>query len=230
MSANIIIDIVLAVIALLVILKFTIRGFLRSVLDTLKVFVAGFIAYFLRISVGKLIDGWFMNKSIVGWVRNSLATTAEGGDSFINFADLYKSVPQFFNTVLAYFGLGDVSTLDSINGASQEQIDALAVDIGSSISSMLSMVLAVIVVFIVALIVLSIVVKLLDNLMNFTAVKIVNRILGCALGVAFAALLLFLVTYALNFLVGVTNGFGGKLPQEVLDSSMIVSLMKLIIR
>ena len=65
--------------------------------------------------------------------------------------------------------------------------------------------------------------------MNFTAVKVVNRILGCALGVALAAALLFAVTYALNFLVGVTNGFGGKLPQEVLDKSMVVSLVKLFI-
>ncbi len=229
MSANIIIDIVLVVIALLVILKFTIKGFLRSVLDTLKVFFAGFIAYMLRIPVAKFFDGWFMNKSIVDWVRQSLASSVEGGDSFIDFVDLYRSVPELFSKVLAYFGLGDVSLLDSVGSASSEQLDALAVDIGSSISNMLSTVLALIVLFIIALIVLSIIIKLLDSLMNFTAVKIVNRILGFALGVACAALLLFLATYALNFLVGVTNGFGGKLPQEVLDSSMIVSLMKLII-
>ncbi|MBE6673850.1 MAG: CvpA family protein [Ruminococcaceae bacterium] len=229
MGANVIIDIVLAVIALLVILKFTVRGFLRSVLDTLKVFIAGFVAYLLRLSVGKIFDGWFMNKSIVGWVRNSLLATAEGGDAIVDFADLYNSVPEFFNTVLTYFGLGDVSKLESIGSASSEDIEALAVDIGSSISSMLSMVLAIVAVFIVAIIVLTIVIKLLDNLTNFTAVKVVNRILGFALGVAFAGLILFAVSYALNFLVGVTNGFGGRLPQEVLDQSMVVNLMKLII-
>ena len=228
MSVNVVLDIILGVIALLIIAKFTIRGFLRSVLDTLKVFIAGFLAYLIRIPVANLINSMFLQGKIVDWVRSSLQNTVSGSDSLINFQELYENVPEFYSVVLSAFGLGDVSDLEILERATNEQIEELSFNIGSSISLFLSTVLAVIALFIVALIVLSIVIKLLDGLMNCTAVKAINRILGFAMGVLLAGAIIWLVSYALDFLINMTGGFGGNLTHETLEQSMLINIVKTI--
>ena len=226
MNVSTVLDIILGVVSLLIIVKFTVRGFLRSVLDTLKVFIAGFLAYLIRIPVANLINTLFMQEKIVGWVRTSLQNTIAGADSFVNFQELYENVPEFYSVVLSAFGLGDVSDLAILEKATAEQVETLSVSIGSSLSLLFSTVIAVIVLFIVALIVLSIVIKLLDGLMNCTAVKAINRILGFAMGVVLAGAIIWLVSYALDFLINMTGGFGGNLTHEQLSESMLVSIIK----
>ena len=226
MSVTSIIDIVLGIVALLIIIKFTVKGFLRSVLDTLKVFVAAFLAYLIRMPVANLINSLFMQEKIVGWVRTSLQDTIAGVDSFVNFQEVYENVPEFFSVVLSAFGLGDVSGLGTLEQATSEQVEELAVNIGSSISLLLSTTIAVIVLFIVALIVLSIVIKLLDGLMNFTAVKTINRILGFVMGVALSGGVIWLVSYGLGFLIDMTGSFGGNLTHEMVNESMLINLIR----
>lgn len=230
MSANLIIDISLAVVSLVLIIKFTVKGFLHSVLDALKVFIAGFIAYLIRIPVANIINDWFLEDRIVGWVESSLLEALDGGDTFVNFFDLYEEVPELFGKVLSQFGLGDVSSLGDRQGLDATAVKDLSIDIGSSISMMLSTVIAVIVLFIVAVIVLTIVIKLLDGLMKLSAVKFINRALGFVLGVACSALLIWGTDIALSYLIGVTNGFGGRLSAEMLDSSMLISLIRTFIK
>lgn len=228
MSASVIIDIVLGVLALLMILKFTLRGFVGSLLDTAKVLLAVVLAYLIRIPVAKLFDIWFMRDSMVDWVRGSLIDSLEGNETFINFIDLYKNVPGFYNTVLAHFGLGDVSELGTMETASYAHIDELAYDIGSAISMMLSTILAVIVLFILILIILSIVVRFVDGLLKFSSLSKLDRILGFFLGIAIALGFMWLLSFVLEFLISVTGGFGGNLTKDDLRQSMLLSLVYLI--
>jgi len=228
-SASVILDIILGVLALLTIVKYTFRGFVGSILDIVKVILAAILAYLIRIPVAKLFDLWFMNDSIVGWVRNSLTAALEGEDTFINFISLYKNVPGFYNTVLAHFGLGDVSALDGLQSASYEQIDYLSMEIGSAISYMLSTALAVLVLFIVILITLSILVRFIDGLLVVSSVNKLNRILGFVLGVAVAFAMVWITSFVLEFLADVTGGFGGNLTREDLNKSMIMGLVNAIL-
>ena len=226
MGANIIIDAVLAILSLLIIVKFTARGFLRSILDTLKVPVAALIAYIVRIPVAKMFHSWFMKDGIVKWVRSSLEASLEGNDTFINFVELYEDAPKLFTEFLAKFGLGDVSILKGMETASMQQLDELSLDIGSSISMFLSTVLAVLCLFIITMIVLIIFVKMIDSILKITAIKVINIILGFVLGVAIAIGFMWGVSFLLDLLVDVTNGFGGHLTEETLGDSMIVGMMR----
>ena len=229
MSATTIVDIVLAVIAAIIIIKFTVKGFVSSVLDTLKVIFAAAIAYLVRRPVAQLIDDWFMNEKMVGGVRESLLKSVNGNDSFINFVDLYKGFPSFFNNLLAKFGLGDVSNLEKLDTNGEDLVDGLALEIGSAISMFLSTILAVIVMFLVSLIVLSILVKIFDALTNIPAIKVIDRILGFVLGLALAVIILHFGVLLLELLIKWTNGFGGQLTLESLNNeSMLVDLVKLI--
>lgn len=224
MGANVVIDIVLSVIALFIIIKFTVKGFLRSVLDSLKVIFAGIIAYALRTPVAKLIDSWFMRDGIVSWVKQSLLEAFEGNDTLINFVELYNNAPVIFNKLLSAFGLGDVSALGKGEAITEENIQELSVELGEAISMFLSTVIAVVVMFFVMLLVLTILNKLLDALMSFALIKLVNRVLGFALGLLCALGAIWLASLVLVFLVNVTNGFGGSLTKEVLDKSMLIGL------
>lgn len=229
MSASVILDIILGAVALLTIIKYTFRGFVGSILDVVKVILAAILAYLIRIPVAKLFDLWFMNDSIVGWVRNSLTASLEGEDTFIDFIGLYKSVPGFYNSVLSHFGLGDVSALEGLESASYEQVDYLATEIGSAISMMLSTALAILVLFIIILIALSILVHFIDGLLVVSSVNKLNRLLGFVLGVAVAFGLVWITSFVLEFLADVTGGFGGNLTRDDLNKSMIMGLVNKIL-
>ena len=223
MNFSLIVDIVLAVVALFLIIKFTIKGLVKGILDGLKVFVAIVISFLLRLPVAKIFDGWFMNDRIVGWVENSLLKSIEGNDTFVNFIELYESAPMLYHKFLVSFGLENPESLNGIEGATQDAVREIAVDLGSSISLLLSTVLAVIVVFILSIIALTIVIKIFDLLTKFPVIRTLNRVLGFALGVCVAYFVLWGAVYALEFVV---NQFGNMAPEVLnereLNESMVV--------
>ena len=224
MSANVVIDIVFSVIALFIIIKFTVKGFLKSVLDSLKVVFAAIIAFAVRKPFARLIDSWFMRDGIVSWVNQSMLDAYEGSDTLVNFVELYNNVPVLFNKILAVFGLGDVSVLGNGEAITEEKIGELAIQIGESVSKLVSTVIAVVVMFLIMLLLLTILNKLIDSLTSFGLIKVINRILGFLLGTVCAVAAIWLASLVLVFLVNVTNGFGGSLTKEILDKSMLIGL------
>lgn len=229
MSTSVVLDIVFCIVIVLLVLKFTLKGFLRGALDTLKGIVAAIIAYLVRIPVGKLLNSWFMEDSIVGWVKRSLTERAQGQDTLIDFVELYHNVPIFFNNILSAFGLGDASKLENADTAGGAELEQIAIDIGSSLSMFLSTVLAVIVMFFINLLLLSILIRLLDCLTKFPVIKTVNRILGFCLGIVCSIGLIWVIVFVLEILINITNGFGGGLTAADLDGSMVTGLVRKII-
>ena len=225
MSTGTILDIIFLALSLIIIIKFTVRGIWRSIIDTLKVPAAFIIAYLVRIPVAKLIDSQLLRDGIVGWVRDSLYDSLEGTDTHVNFIGLYKSVPKLFTKVLSKFGLGDVSSIETLDTASETYVDDLAMQIGSSISMLISTVLAVIVLFIVILILLIILVKMSDGLMTFGAISFFNKFLGFVLGTAIAILFIWIASFILDLLIHLTHGFGGHLTEGDLNDSMVVGIV-----
>ena len=224
-----IIDLVLCGIVILVVLKHTLKGFVGSILDSFKLVIAAFLAYLLRYPVALLLNRLFMREWTVSWVRSSLEAAKNGGDTFINFVDLYGVTPSFFNSFLADYGLRETETLASIGTASAEQIDSLALDLGLAVSMFLSTGLAMVVSFVVLLITLSILVKVIDKLIKFSPIKTVNRLLGLLLGLLYSFVLVLLLSYLLELLVFISGGFGGALTANDLDNSVVVSIVRFFI-
>lgn len=229
MAAGIIIDITLSIVALLLIIKYTLKGFFATILDGAKGFVAAILAYLLRIPVAKLFDAWFMRDGIVNWVNNSLVASVEGNDTFMDFIALYKNVPWLFNSFLANFGLGDVSALEGMDTASYDQIYDISYEIGSSISYALSMALALVVLFIIIYVSLILVVGLLDDLVEASSLGKINRILGFLWGVAVSFALIWISSFVLELLSDITNGFWGGLTREDLNQSMLLGMANAIL-
>ena len=222
---SLIIDIVLLVITLLCVLRHARLGFVKSVLNSLKTIAAAAVAYLLRNPVATFIDESFINQPIVSWVKTSLMESASGADPTINFVTLYEDCAPAYESFLAFFGLqveGIDTQLSNISTIGEQAIDALALNIGSAISWFASLAIAILAVFIIALIVLSIVIAIVNLVTKLPVVRLVNRLLGAALGLAWAALFAFgvgtIITLIIEFLPGVVS-------EAVISESVILGFM-----
>ncbi len=217
MVASLVIDIILAVIACILIIRYTKKGFVKTVLDFLKTVIAIFLAYALRNHVAKLIDSMFMNKTIVGWVNKSLTAVAGGENAVVDFSSIYEDVPSFYTNVLSKFGL-DLEKLDEqFKNLTAENINALSENIGSSLSFMISVAVAVIAIFAVAIVALTIVVHLLNLLTRFRGVDILNKFLGLVFGVALSAVIM----WGASFLVMKAIEWFGPMYPDALNENII---------
>ncbi len=159
MSISLIIDLALCLISIVLIIRYTCKGAVRSILSYVKVFLAIGLAFVLRNPVATLLNKMFMKDSVTDWVHNSLVASASGTETNgLNIVELYQNTPSFFTNILSKFGI-DLTDFDAaieaLPYASEEQIAELSANIGGSIALMLSTILAVVIVFVLAIIVLT---------------------------------------------------------------------------
>ena len=87
--------------------------------------------------------------------------------------------------------------------------------------------IAVVVIFIVSMIVLIFVVKLLNKLASIKGVNFVNKLLGCILGIVISVIIIWLVSFVMELLVGT---LGPILPnvfnQELIEKSLIINFVR----
>ncbi|MBQ7907475.1 MAG: CvpA family protein [Clostridia bacterium] len=225
---NIIIDIAMLVIAVIIIIKFTVTGFFRSVLDSCKLIISVVLALVLRVPVANLLGSLFFKNAIVGWVSTSLTSFCESnGQTASIFFTLYDgNESNFYNSILVKFG-ADIEQLsadfDSLAEGKTSVIPSLSENIGGAMSSMICSIIAVLGVFLISLIILSLIVPLLDKLTCFDGIKSVNRLLGFVIGVVIAALVLWGMSLGLYTLSSYVGPFtAGYLDKETIDKSLIV--------
>lgn len=227
MAGSIILDIVLVVMAAFIIFKYTVAGFLKSILDFAKVIASVLLAILFRLPVANLICGLFMNEVINGWVYSSFAQLLAGVDPPVNFLRLNSETPQFFKNVLTNFGLDYDRFNDELYNLSEENIGYLTDELGGSISLMLSTIIAVIAIFVVAMIVLSLVVKLLNNITKISGLRAINRLLGLALGVVWAIVAIWAIGMGAQALINMLSPiFPEVVDQSIIDDSMVLGVLE----
>ncbi len=227
MAGSIILDIALVVIAAFIIFKYTVAGFIKSILNFAKVIVSVLLAILLRLPVANLICQMFMDSAIKGWVHSSFAQLLAGVDPTVNFIRLNSETPQFFQNVLTSFGLDYESFNEEVYNLSEDNIGYLTEELGGSISRMLSTIIAVVVIFIVAMIALSVVVRLLNNLTKISGIRAINRLLGLGLGVAWAIVAIWTIGVGAQALVNMLSPlFPDVIDQSIIDDSMVLGMLE----
>ena len=223
MPASLILDIILAVVSIIIIIKHIIKGFLKSVLDIAKLVLSVVLAIVLRTSVAKLLDEWFMNSAITGWVKESLVDFLGGEVPSVDFVQIFKDTPEFYKTILTAFGLDYESFVQQIEMISPENVDELANTIASPISMMLCSIIAVIVIFLVSLLILSLIVLLINLLTKIKTINVINRILGFVFGVVISGAVIWGVGFVLQAIVDMVGPmFPTVLNQDLIDNSMLL--------
>ena len=224
--ASLILDVVLFALILMILIKYTIVGFVKSALNLVKLVLSVILAVALRAPLAQLFDKWFMQSAVVGWVNTSLTKSLEGQNPTVDFVKIYNDTPQFYSSVLSNFGL-DAGKLDAqMNSLGTENVQETAELIGAPFANLLSTILAVIAIFAASMIVLTIVVWLINKLLTH-GLKLANTLLGTALGLVVSAA----TVWGVGFVVGILiNLLGPVYPnifnQELVDKSMVLGMVE----
>ena len=226
-SPSLVVDIVLGIICISVIIKYSIEGFLSTVLDLARLAVSVILAVMFRGVVAKLLNDLFMTKTIYNWVYGSLTSKIAGISETVDFVRIYKDAPQFYSKVLALFDLDFDKFSEAVNELGTENVENVTSMIADPLSTMLSTLLAVIIIFAISMIVLFFVVKLLNKLTKIKLLNVINKILGIAFGVLLASVIVWLLSMLLQVLIETIgpmypNIFNSSLTED----SMIINILK----
>ena len=224
---NVVIDIVLLVLGLLIILKFTISGFLKSLFSTCKLLLSVLMAFLLRLPVARLFGNMFFDRFFKDGVYNAIS----GNDTTSRLLPLLYN--NGYANVLAKFDVNTVQLgkdLEALgNGDTSTEIyESISANAGHGFSLMVCSVIAFIVVFILTIIVLSIIMPLLEKLTTaFDGVRAANRVLGLVFGVIVALFVLWGISLALYAITSYIGPFTtGAFDVQTLDKSMILGFFR----
>ncbi len=196
-ASHIVVDIILAVIAVLFILIYAKRGFLKSLLHSLKNIFAFVAAYFFGGKLAAIFADAFLGTAVREAVFKKVSSLYADASNSLNMDEVTKSFPSFIMT-------DDVKAkLNAAEGTGDPLVNSVTDTIATPITTVISNVLGYIAVFIVALIVLSIVVAILNRIISHIAIfRFANTLLGALLGVVIAMLVLFIISSVIKFFAG----------------------------
>jgi uncharacterized membrane protein required for colicin V production len=231
MNISSIIDLVLVILTVTLVIRYTIKGAVKSIFSFVKTFLAIAVAYLFRNPIAKLINDMFMGNWVRGWVYDSLYASARGGEiKGINFVNVYEKTPKFFTNILSKFDMdlsGFNEAISSLPQATDEQIGALADNIGSSVSLLLSMILGMVVIFILSLLVLTFIINLFDKVTRLPVLNFVNRILGAVIGLLIAAMVIWAVNGVITMLITFVGPMApNTFNEDIINNSYILSMLK----
>lgn len=232
MSVGLVIDLCLLILAAYIIIKFTVKGFVKSILDVGKLILSVFISYIVRIPVAKFFCSLFMDGVMIKAVESSLNAYLESDTAkiTIDITSLAKNTPEFFEKLLTRFELDYpkfVSDLDElVKNKSPEAVRPLAENVGGACAFLISIAIALVVVFAIAFALLALISMLISKIAEFDEVKKANRWLGALIGVILSIIIMWGVTQGLLALTAFVDPLlGGKL-EEMINGSMAVGIFK----
>lgn len=227
MSPSLIVDIILAIICICVIIKYSIKGFLKTILDIARLAISVLLAIMFRKVVANLLNSLFMSSSVYNWVHKSVSDFVNGAEGKVTFISIYHDSPEFYSEVLSMFDLDFYELKYAIEELSVETVDNVSRIIAEPLANMLSTLIAVLVIFIVSMIVLYFVVKLINKITKIKLINIVNRILGVALGIALAVVIVWGLSFALEVVIDVIGPmYPDVIDESLTKDSMIINLLK----
>ncbi len=227
MSPSLVVDIILGIVCIFVIVKYSIKGFLKTILDIARLGLSVLLAIMFRGVIADLLNKLFMTNTIRNWVYNSLTSRVEGISETVDFVQIYETSPEFYSKVLAAFDLNFEQFEESIKNLDAENVENVTTMISEPLANMLSTLIAVVAIFTVSMIILYFVVKLINNITKIKLIGVINRILGIAFGILLASI----IVWGLSFLLHVAiDAFGPMYPDIINDSltedSMIINILK----
>ena len=229
MSSSIVIDIILGIICISILIKYSIKGFLKTILDFARLALSVVLAIMLRGVVADMFNSMFMSDSIYNWVYGSISGSLNGDGGAVDFVKIYNVAPEFFRDVLSTFDRNYsyeelAALMEELNSDTAGVVSGM---IATPLANMLSTILAVLAIFIVSMIVLFFVVKLLNSLTKIKGINIINRILGIAFGALLSAVIVWGLSFVIELLVDM---FGPMYPdifnESLTQDSMIIGLFR----
>ncbi len=232
MSVGLVIDLCLLIVAAYIIIKFTVKGFVQSILDACKLILSVVIAFIVRVPVAKFFCSLFMDRIMISALEKSLNAYIESDTAkiAIDITALAENTPEFFEKLLTRFDLdyakftADLEVL--ISKKSPEVVVPLAENVGGACAFLISVAIALVAVFVIAFAALSLIAKLLSKITEFDGVKSANKWLGALIGVVLSVIIMWGVTQGLLALTAFVGPLSGGKIEEIINGSMVVGIFE----
>ena len=226
-SPSLIVDVILAIICIFVLIKYSMKGFLKTILDIARLALSVLLAIMFRGVIANLINSLFMNDAIYKWVNNSVSKHVSGISSGVNFVKIYEDAPEFYSEVLSVFGLDFYELKYAMENLATETVDNVSRAIATPLANMLSTIIAVLVIFIIAMIILYFVVKLICKITKIKLIKVIDKILGIALGIILAAAIVWGLSFVIEIIIDIAGPmYPNVINESLTEESMIINLLK----
>ncbi len=219
MTISLAIDILIAFICLIVIIRNAARGFIKSFMTFAKTILAFLVAYIFNSPLAKLLSEKIFLGISNKWVLDAFVSTADGEGGYALY-NLFDGIPEWFTNMMMKSGMDDVAIQKYFAGkenASYEVMQELAGGLGAALSSIISTVVACLVLFIVTEILLIFVGILLGKVGKLPVFRFVNVILGALIGVAVSAVIAWLISLGITYAIQ----FGANYKPEIFNSTII---------
>lgn len=218
---HIIADIILAVVALSMIFFYVKRGFLKSLIHSLKTVFALVIAYFLGGKLAQFISEKFISAPVRDAVFKKVDSIYQGAANSVDTDKIASSFPEFVMSDEVR------AQIASAEGSGEQMVNTITDSIASPISNVISTVIGYVLVFVLAFIGLWIVASILDKIVDrFSILHLANAILGGVFGVLVAALLLFTVCSVIKFFFAESDFYTNSVLVKFFGESSILETVK----
>ncbi len=223
---SLIIDIVIALICLVLIIRNAARGFIKSFMAFARTILAIFLAYLFNAPLAGLLDDKIFRSLSQGWVYNAFISTDDGTGTY-HLYTLFDGVPQWFTNILMRSG-ADEETINRYfyngEGASAEVVEQFSNSVGALLSSLISTIISVIVIFVVVELVLLLIGVLLNKVGQIPIFKFLNILLGACIGALFSAVVALLLATVIIWVIRFGAGYNAELfSEELITKSLFLN-------
>ena len=203
-TVSLIIDIVIAVVCLIIIIRNAIRGFLKSIMVLARTVLAFLIAYVFNAPVAKLLENWFFEEWARGITYNAMLENHVGNNMYaVN--EFFDGIPEWATKIALDFSEveGWMQQAYFVEGNTAEYWDMVKVSnaLGYGLAHIISLVIAFIALFIIAEIIIALIGLLLNKLNEVTILKVINIVLGALVGAIISAVVAWLIASVVKWVI-----------------------------
>lgn len=223
-TVSLILDIIALVLAIIIIVKCGVKGFLSSIISFLGGLFSVIIAAFLSKPASQYIYTNFLEKHLIEKITASLGDMATTNASAF-LEGLETSLQSLPAPLLSLMQLNSQSVVSVLSENIGESVDTLSLQLSENVLKPLTTTLVSAVLFIILFIVLLLIFKLLakafSKIKKVPVLGPVNTVLGVVFGVLNALVVLYVICVVLNLLIMFLGNSVPYISTETLQNSYI---------
>ena len=219
---HLIFDVVLTIVALSMIFFYAKRGFLKSLIHSLKGILALIIAYFFGGKLAQFISDKIIFTPVRNSVFNKIDAIYHGASDTLDAETLTAHFPDFILTEEVK------AQIASAEGGGEQIVNSITDSIATPISTVISAVIGYVLVFVLAFVGLWLLASVLDKITgHFKLLSAANTILGGLMGALAATLLLLVICSIVKFFFESTEFYSNSVILKFFGDSALLKALKI---
>lgn len=225
MTVSLIIDIVIALICAIIIIKDAVRGFIKSFMIFARTVLAFLLAYIFNAPLARLLSEKIFLGCARGWIFDAFCSTQIGDDQYALY-QLFDGIPEWFTNLTVSSGVEDWMVQEYFANetpAPMWALNQMSNSLGDALSALISTVVSFLLIFILVEIVVGIIGILLNKIGKIPMLKFINILLGACIGAVISAIVAWMISKGIGWIIGFgANYYPDIFKQEILDNSVII--------